>query len=59
MSKGRMHPHNSNNSYRLWTKVSKVVTNKNLPLIIRKVLRAAIFLITSGKQMSNTGVALL
>ena len=54
-----MHPHNSNNSYRLWTKVSKVVTNRNLPLIIRKVLRAAIFLITSGKQMSNTGVALL
>ena len=59
MSKGRMHPHNSNNSYRLWTKVSKVVTNRNLPLILRKVLRAAIFLITSGKQMSNTGVALL
>ena len=59
MSKGRMHPHNSNNSYRLWTKVSKVVTNRNLPLIIRKVLCAAIFLITSGKQMSDTGVALL
>ena len=59
MSKGRMHPHNSNNSYRLWTKVSKVVTNKHLSLIIRKVLHAAIFLITSGKQMRNTGVALL